>query len=191
MMMSVEAIRAGTRTAALTPSLIAAVMLGVVLGVPIVYLRDAAPFEALVVVVAVGVVAGVAVFDLKTRLAPNIVTYPAIAVFTISALLISVRSGLDAMAGGAVMFGVFFIMALAGRGKMGFGDVKMAAVSGAIVGLRGVLPLLLVTFLVGGLIAAFMVVGLRRPRQDTVAFTPFLAAGVVVSLAAFDVYLVA
>jgi prepilin signal peptidase PulO-like enzyme (type II secretory pathway) len=35
-----------------------------------------------------------------------------------------------------------------------------------------------------------MMFALRRGRQDTVAFTPFLALGVVACLVYFDVYLV-
>jgi len=166
------------------------VALALLVGLPIVLLRAEGTFEAVIILAAVGVAGGVAAFDLRTRRAPNVVTYPAIAAFTAAAALISLQTGLEALAGALVMFGVFLVIAVAGRGRMGFGDVKMAAVSGAIVGLRGVVPLLLITFVAGALVAVFMMVVLKRRRQETVAFTPFLALGVVGCLAAFDLYLV-
>ncbi|HEY4668838.1 MAG TPA: A24 family peptidase [Tepidiformaceae bacterium] len=189
-MVSAEVASNVARTPGAIPAAGIGVALALLVGLPIALLRAEGTFEAVIILAAVGVAGGVAAFDLRTRRAPNVVTYPAIAAFTAAAALISLQTGLEALAGALVMFGVFLVIAVAGRGRMGFGDVKMAAVSGAIVGLRGVVPLLLITFVAGALVAVFMMVVLKRRRQETVAFTPFLALGVVGCLAAFDLYLV-
>jgi leader peptidase (prepilin peptidase)/N-methyltransferase len=80
------------------------------------------------------------------------------------------------------------IMAL-GRGAMGAGDVKFAALAGIVVGIQGALPLLFTAFITGGIVAA-VALGLRlRKRKDPIAFTPFLAAGALIALTLYPVYL--
>lgn len=188
-MISAEASSSVARTPGAVPAA-AGSMLALLVGLPISLARAEGTFAAVVVLFAVAVAGGVAAFDLQTRRAPNAITYPAIVGFVAAAALISTAAGVEALAGAAAMFVIFLVIALVGRGRMGFGDVKMATVAGAIVGLRGVLPLLFITFLAGALVAVFMMVLLGRRRQETVAFTPFLALGVLGCLAAFDLYLV-
>lgn len=125
------------------------------------------------------VLAWIAWYDLRTHRAPNRVVYPATCLALAASLVLGWESALSSLTGSFAAFGIFLAIALLGRGAMGFGDVKVAALAGAIVGIKGLLLLLLVTHL-AGLLVAGVVLGLRiRSRRDQVAFTPFLVLGVV------------
>ena len=73
------------------------------------------------------------VIDLEHRLVLNVMTGPA-AVFALGASLLSgAPTPVEALIGGAVGFGVFFLIALIGHGAMGINDVKLANVIADIV----------------------------------------------------------
>lgn len=93
-----------------------------------------------------------AVFDLKTRRIPNILTGPAILLGLLLHLLLGgwVQFGLAAAAA-AIGGGVFLVFYLAGG--MGAGDVKLMTAVACIVGYGSVLELLLATMIMGGIFA--------------------------------------
>ena len=130
------------------------------------------------------------VIDLRELRIPDTLTKPAaIAATPLLALsLLSdwddislVRALLGALAMGAFYFILFFIY----PAGMGFGDVKLAPIIGAQLGLFGWIPE------VRGLIAAYFIVGpvavlllvFRRARMKTgFPFGPFMAIGAIVAL---------
>lgn len=127
----------------------------------------------------VAVLTWIAWYDLRTHRAPNRVVYPATALALTGSGVLGWEAALSSLLGALAAFGVFLLIALIGRGAMGYGDVKVAALAGALVGIKGLLLLLLVTHLAGALFAA-VALGFRlRSRGEEVAFTPFLLLGVV------------
>ncbi len=93
--------------------------------------------------------------------------------------LISTRPWLDALTGmltgGAVMLVIF----IASKGGMGAGDIKLMALIGLYLGLKGTAAVLMLGFIFGALTGiAFMITG-KLTRKDALPFAPFL------SLAAF------
>ncbi len=73
--------------------------------------------------------------------------------------------------------GIFLLLALFSRGALGAGDVKLAAVSGALVGWPAVLVALFLSILAGGTAAGLLLVTRRATRGDTMAYGPYLALG--------------
>ncbi len=127
------------------------------------------------------VLTAIALIDYRTRRAPNLLVYPAIAVGALASLLLPHGARLEAWLGGLVAFGAMLVIHIARRGKMGAGDVKTASIAGLAVGLHGV-PLMLAATFLGGSAFALAVLGLGiRNRRDTVPFTPFLLLGVLLS----------
>jgi prepilin signal peptidase PulO-like enzyme (type II secretory pathway) len=134
--------------------------------------------------------AAIAAIDIRTMRAPNRYVYPLILLAVLVSLTLHRADAAEALLGGALAFGLLFVVAMLGRGAMGFGDVKYGIVCGIAVGLHGVVPMLAFTFVVGGTVAA-VALGLRlRRREDTVAFTPFLFLGTVFALLWSRPYLV-
>jgi leader peptidase (prepilin peptidase)/N-methyltransferase len=132
--------------------------------------RSASPWEAAASMAFVVFLALIARHDVLTRRAPNRAVYPAVAVAAVAVL---------AWLGGLAAFSVMLVLGLLARGALGYGDVKVAAVCGLAVGIRGVPLFFFASFLIGGVFALAALLSRRRGRRDAVAFTPFLAAGVV------------
>ena len=77
------------------------------------------------------------------------------------------------LVGGAL----FLLVALAGRGAMGAGDVKLAAALGAVLAYPLILPALLWGVLAAGGGALLLLVTRRVRRKDTIPYGPYLALG--------------
>lgn len=153
-------------------------------------LRGVSPYQGLMLAAVAAVAAAIVAIDIRSLRAPNALVYPAAAFLALASLPLGAHAFLDALSGGMAAFAVLLLVALAGRGAMGMGDVKAGAMLGLAVGIRALVPMLLVAFLAGGLFAA-LALGFRlRSRKDVVAFTPFLVAGAIVALALGDGYLV-
>lgn len=120
--------------------------------------------------------------DLERGVILNKVSYPAIAVALLFALLIPERTALEMLAGGLIAFGVLLAFALIIPSGMGMGDVKLAAFIGLVVGYPYVWLALFLAFVIGGLIAGALVLAKVVARRDPIAFAPFLAAGAVVTM---------
>ena len=89
---------------------------------------------------------------------------------------------LDALKGFLLGGGMLFVIYLFARGGFGAGDVKLGAMLGIMVGFTPVLVALQISFIVGGVVAAALLVLRLRRRRDVIPFGPFLAGAGMVSL---------
>ena len=87
-------------------------------------------------------------------------------------------AGVGAILAAALCGGSFWILHLAGRGALGFGDVKLAAVIGAATALVSWTAVLYA--LVAGCVLALAWAAARRRRE--LAFGPWLALGAVLAV---------
>jgi leader peptidase (prepilin peptidase) / N-methyltransferase len=134
------------------------------------------PLGAAVTAGAFGALAAISLVDIRERRIPNAWSYPAFA----GALLAAALRGPEtlalgvtgAIAGGGYMLAFFVI----GRGRLGFGDVKLATLGGALVGLAGVPAFLLGGTLLGTAVA-LLLLATGRGRSSTFPYGPALAAG--------------
>jgi leader peptidase (prepilin peptidase)/N-methyltransferase len=124
----------------------------------------------------------VLVIDIEHRLVLNAMTAPAAVIALGASFLPGTPTPVDALIGGAVGFGLFFVIALVGRGAMGMGDVKLAGVIGLMVGYPLVLPALLAGIILGGLAAAFLLITKRATRKTAIAYAPYLCLGALAIL---------
>lgn len=130
----------------------------------------------------------VAFTDLETLLIPDRLTLPGIALgLALRAYPLPAELG-DGVLGALAAGGLLLLVRSAGRvafGReaMGLGDVKLAAMMGAFLGLAPVLVALFLGVLVGGLTAAGLLALGQKHRGDYLPFGTFLALGGI--LAAF------
>lgn len=127
------------------------------------------------------VLIGLAAYDLASRRIPNALTMPG-ALIAVGARAAFERSALvEVCVAGAAAFAVFLAIAIAFRGGLGMGDVKLAGLLGFLLG-STVTPALLIGTAAGGVVAAVLVA--RGRRGEAIAYGPYLALGGAVAVLA-------
>ena len=155
--------------------LLAAAAAGVI-GAPAAALLGRPPGGVVVTALFLAALAALSTVDLRERRIPNAYTYGGTAL----ALLAAGFGGVEAVAlsvlglliGGGAMGALYLL----GRGQLGFGDVKLAAFAGAVLGAEGT-PAFLLAGTVLGAVAAAALMAMGRDRRSTFAYGPYLAAG--------------
>ncbi|WP_225733163.1 prepilin peptidase [Pseudoclavibacter sp. CFCC 13796] len=141
-----------------------------------------------------------AMIDLDTLTLPNRIIYPSAIVIgglyliaTVSSMIGVASAGagsawnsaLTALLGALIVGVLYLAIAFISPRGMGLGDVKYAALIGLALGWHGwpyiVLGLLL-PFLIGGIVAAILLVTGRVRRKTGIPFGPAMALGAVVAL---------
>lgn len=118
--------------------------------------------------------------DLRTQLLPDQLTLPLLWLGLIAAvenLYIGQKAALlGVMAGYSSLWAVWWLFKqLTGKEGMGHGDFKLLAALGAWVGLNGILPIILLSSLVGALIGSAWLAAKGRDRATPIPFGPYLA----------------
>ncbi|WP_294981056.1 A24 family peptidase [uncultured Microbacterium sp.] len=135
----------------------------------------------------VAAVAGVVltVVDVRTHRLPNRIVLPALIV-TIALLAASCAFGapwaalVRALGAGTALFVFFVLLRVAGRGAIGGGDVKLAALVGVLLGWVGWSAVLLgvvAAFLAAGVVAIVLLAARRATSSTRIPFGPFLVIG--------------
>jgi leader peptidase (prepilin peptidase)/N-methyltransferase len=130
----------------------------------------------------------VIVTDLEHRLVLHVVTFPVTAAALVASIPLSFNS-LGLAAAGALVAFVFFYLAyrvgrrLFGPGALGFGDVTLAMMLGAMLGLHQIVFALVFGILLAGIWSLVMLTTRRMTRSSYFAYGPFLAvAGIAMVL---------
>jgi leader peptidase (prepilin peptidase)/N-methyltransferase len=124
--------------------------------------------------------------DLRTQYLPDSLTLPLMWLGLIAAsdnLYISAKPALlGAVAGYVSLWSVWWVFKqLTGKEGMGHGDFKLLAAIGAWTGLKGVLPTILLSSVVGAIVGSIWLLAKGRDRSTQIPFGPYLAiAGFVV-----------
>ena len=139
--------------------------------------------NAIIPALFIGILAFLAVYDVRYRIVPNKVTYPAIAIALIYSIASANVNAPMSLLGGAILAGLLFAAGLLQK-KMGMGDVKLAFLIGLMTGLPEGIIALFCGILLGGLTAIFLLLLRLRQRKDEMPYAPFLAAGAIVMLVA-------
>jgi leader peptidase (prepilin peptidase) / N-methyltransferase len=84
------------------------------------------------------------------------------------------RAFLDGLAGLSLGGGVMLIIFLVSRGGMGAGDLKLMAMIGLYVGLRGAVLVMLLGFFLGALVGVAGMIFGKLTRKDALPFAPYL-----------------
>ena len=130
-----------------------------------------------------------AVIDARTHRLPDALvlpSYPVLAVLLgLAGLLVPDGGALvRALAGGLGLYGAYFLLALAPSG-LGFGDVKLAGLIGAVLAWCGWAELAVgasAAFFLGGTWAVVLLSTRRAGRRSAIPFGPFMLAGALLGL---------
>ena len=129
--------------------------------------------------------------DVEHHRLPDAIVLPSYAVSAALLLLAAVGTGewgalLRAVIAMAALYGLYFVLAVAKPGGMGFGDVKLAGVLGLHLGFAGWSAVVVGTFSafgLGGLVGVALIALRRAGRRTAIPFGPFMLAGAGTGLA--------
>jgi prepilin peptidase CpaA len=138
-----------------------------------------AAISILKLALAAGVSAGVVLDDIQTRRIPNLPCLALLGIGAVSAGCSGGWSGLaDGLLGAVLGFLVFLIPY--GLGGLGGGDVKLMAGFGALTGMHGVMPALVLVSLAGAATAVASLLWSRlrgHPVPVAIPYAPAIAIG--------------
>ncbi|GAA1145251.1 prepilin peptidase [Nesterenkonia lutea] len=128
--------------------------------------------------------------DLREHRLPNRIIYPwagvAVGLLIPAALLLGQPLvALRALAAALIWGTAFLVVRMISPRALGMGDVKLAVVLGLYAGLLGwatVLVAVVLSFLLGGLVSAALLISGRATAKTTVPFGPFLLLGTALAL---------
>lgn len=141
--------------------------------------------------------------DLDFQIIPDVITLPGIVIGLIGASFLlpdpfshftpPIPPLLRGGVGGVVGFsnsiiglllggGLFYLIAIASRGGMGGGDIKMMAMVGAFMGWKAILLTTFIGSLSGSIIGIFLMAFKGKGRKTKIPFGPFLSLGSLITL---------
>ncbi|MCE5258525.1 MAG: A24 family peptidase, partial [Chloroflexi bacterium] len=133
--------------------------------------------QGLVLLVVMMLLVAISLTDWWSRRIPDALNLALFACALAQTVLLRIPTFNASFLGLLVSGGLFLLLAVIGRGAMGMGDVKLAAVLGALLGFPLVLIALFAGIISGGVAAVGLVVAGRGKRGSTMAYGPYLALG--------------
>lgn len=138
-------------------------------------------FEALMAMGFTWTMIALAGIDFRTQLLPDLMTLPLLWVGLLLSLLPLWATPTQAILGGAIgylsLWSVYWgFKLLTGKEGMGYGDFKLLAALGACLGVAAILPIILLSSIVGAVLGAALLGFRGRDSQQPMPFGPFLAA---------------
>ena len=131
-----------------------------------------------------------AMIDIDVKRLPDKIVLPS---YAIVAMLLTIATfGADgwwplarAAIGAAALFAFYFAIVVAIPAGMGFGDVKLAGVLGALMGYLSWSALVVATFgafLLGAIVGVALIVANRGGRKTAIPFGPFMIAAALITV---------
>jgi leader peptidase (prepilin peptidase)/N-methyltransferase len=141
----------------------------------------------LAAIVFVFVLIALTFIDADTTLLPDSLTLPLLwtgLLLNVNATFVPLREAvIGAAVGYVVLWSIYWIFKVAtGKEGMGYGDFKLLAALGAWLGWKMLLPILLLSSVVGAVVGIALLILARRGREVPIPFGPYLAAAGFIAL---------
>ncbi len=135
----------------------------------------------------IGILFVILLVDVRERRVRNALALPATGLALLAGLLDGREAFLltvsGALAGFLFFYGLYWLgRNLYGRSVLGFGDVKLAMLLGAMLGLQQVFPALVLGILLAGCSGMILLLTKRAGRHSTLPYGAFLAAAGILML---------
>ncbi|MCA9670629.1 MAG: prepilin peptidase [Myxococcales bacterium] len=114
-----------------------------------------------------GLLVAISMIDIDTMLIPNVITYPAIPLCAVLAIWMGLPRWYDGAIGAAAGYLTIRLLAdgyrlVTGRTGMGYGDAKLLAMIGGLLGWQVLLPVLFLSSMQGSLVGIPLLIIARR-----------------------------
>jgi leader peptidase (prepilin peptidase)/N-methyltransferase len=143
--------------------------------------RFGVSWETLTALIITWALIAASVIDIEHQLLPDIITLPFLwlgLLINIPGLFTDVTSAIiGAVAGYLLLWSVYWLFKLLTRKEgMGYGDFKLLAALGAWTGWQFILPIVLISSLVGAVVGITLILSRGRDRRVPIPYGPYLAA---------------
>jgi leader peptidase (prepilin peptidase)/N-methyltransferase len=150
-----------------------------------------ATWQTAVALVFTWILIALTFIDADTTLLPDDLTLPLLwlgLMANVFGLFVPLKDAvIGAAAGYIVLWSIYWLFKLTtGKEGMGYGDFKLLAALGALMGWKALLPIVLLSSLVGAVVGIALIVLARRGREIPIPFGPYLAAAGMIVLLAGD-----
>jgi leader peptidase (prepilin peptidase)/N-methyltransferase len=137
-------------------------------------------WAAAVALLATWCLVALTVIDLRTQLLPDQITLPLLWLGLLASTGSLFQAPSDAIIGAAMgylsLWSVYWLFKLlTGKEGMGYGDFKLLGALGAFCGVSGLLPIILLSSVVGAVVGSIFLAVRGRERSTPIPFGPFLA----------------
>ncbi len=119
----------------------------------------------------------IVVSDIHYMIIPDKILIWFAGIFLLERILIPLTPWWDGLLGAAAGFLLLLLIAVVSKGGMGFGDVKLYALLGFVIGLKLVLLSFFLSTLFGAVIGGSALLFRIIKRRQPIPFGPFIAAG--------------
>ncbi len=138
-------------------------------------------WQAGAALVATGFFVAMSGIDIRTTLLPDSMTLPllwfALLISLVPVFVTPDQAILGAVAGYLSLWSVYWAFKLlTGKEGMGFGDFKLLAAIGALCGWKAILPVVLMSSVIGAIVGSILIFVQGRDRATPIPFGPYLAA---------------
>lgn len=143
------------------------------------YLVDITIFN----VVIVPILFALFLLDLRCYILPDVLVLllALVAVFRWIYIDPTFDSLLFILVGGAVGFGFFLLLNLATKGGMAAGDVKLMGALGLLVGTKLIILITCLSFLIGGIFAAYIMLTRKGNAKTPMPFGPYICVAALIA----------
>lgn len=135
--------------------------------------------ERIIAGLVVSLLIAMIVSDIKYKLLPNKIIYPAMVIFLLIRIIYHPlpiwHYGLGFIVGGGILYAVSYVFVKLNKPAMGGGDIKLMSLLGLVVGLELILFVVLVSAFAGMMAGLILIVSGKMKRQEALAFGPYIA----------------
>jgi leader peptidase (prepilin peptidase)/N-methyltransferase len=123
------------------------------------------------------------IFDLKWYIIPDIVTIPAIIITIIFQLILNIHIWQNLVISGIIGLGFFLFQFVISRGKwIGGGDLRLGLLMGLVLGWPKILAAIVLSYLMGSLVAVYLLLSKKKQLGGKIPLGTFLTAGTLIVL---------
>ena len=152
-----------------------------------VFIKFGITLTALIYFAFIAALLVVAFIDITHRIIPDVITLPGIAICFLASFCLPLITFMDSLwgllGGGGLLLAIAWIYRLlTHKDGMGGGDIKLLAMIGALIGLKGVFFTVFVSSATGTLVGVLTMLRTNKGMKLAIPFGPFLALGAIVYL---------
>jgi leader peptidase (prepilin peptidase)/N-methyltransferase len=151
------------------------------------YIKFGLTLEALIYYAFIACLVTITFIDIDHQIIPDSISLPGIPIFGAAAYFASLLPLKDILLGILIGGGILYLVAwgyhlFTRREGMGGGDIKLLAMTGALIGWQGVIFTIFVSSVLGSVIGLIVMLINKKGMKLAIPFGPFLALGALLYL---------